>query len=368
MSSVRNSTNLTRADSADESVIIDIETDTDMGSETCTHPSDNIVETASGEVVDEDQEKNEDEPKEEVGNQCLSGSLDAHSDTGETLVSASTDSLTLPEDEPSEETPDGVVEPDTTSEPPMPSPKECFEKHIGNNLIAKLNTRTFDEVQQLMSVHSPYDVATEVEKRQRAMKPHAQHLHIMQNMDKTQVGQSHTMRTNWEKTYGRFVDKYKEADASFMEQKEALQTIVKEYVNTLIDNEQQLTRDEYNACKQLSKGRRKHLWEALQNDDAPKLLRTLETPDEVKRAAYHCTRPTHENEDSVLVLTVDDAYRLPANGASKCLSALFERHATLFATENIQAAIQRIVDKNLQDSRKECLDILHSQLPLRQTI
>lgn len=247
------------------------------------------------------------------------------------------------------------------NEQPMPSPTECFEKHLGKPILHKLNNRSKEEIQQLLNNHPLYDIATEAEKLERAMQPHIQHLKIMQNMAK-QSGVSQKMRKNWEKSYGNFLKNYNEAETCFREKQRELQMIVRDYVNSLIDEEQRRLIIEYNASKPLSKGRRNHLWNALQNDDVRKLLKTLETVDEVKRAAYRCKRITHGNEDSILMLTVDDDYIVPQNGASKCLEALLETFPSLFSAENIQATIQRIMEKKLEANRIECLDILRKHL------
>ena len=280
------------------------------------------------------------------------------------------ESLSVEEVEPSDDTPsDGVTqdvpsdsgEPqDETNEPPMPSPKECFEKHVGKQLMIKLNKRSNEDIQQLLNVHSPYDMAVEVEKLERVMQPHIQHLQIMKNMARHSE-HSKKNRKEFEKTYGDFMQNYKEAEESFVEKKDELNHVVKEYVNGLIDKEQQQKIAEYNATKPLSKGRRRHLWDALRQDDATKLLKTLETRDDVERAAYRC-RPNLEHEDSVLMLTVDDSYRVPEGGAVQCLEALLDKHRACFTDDTIRATIKRIHDKQLDEVRKDCLDLLQKSL------
>ena len=172
------------------------------------------------------------------------------------------------------------------------------------------------------------------------------------------------MNKEFEKTYSSFLKNYTDAEECFMERKMELQATVRNYVNELIDCEQQKLVEQYNANKPLSKNRQNHLRDALKNDNDTKLLRTLETVDDVKRAIYRCSRHGEEliENDSVLRLTVDSDYCFPHKGSQKCLNAIMNRFSSSFSQDMIQATIQHITDKNLTDNRKECLDILRNHL------
>ena len=232
---------------------------------------------------------------------------------------------------------------DVSEEEPMPTPEECFKRHLSKKVYNMLHERSEEEINRLHTIHSPHDLATQVESAHRAMKPHEQNVKMMQKIAQ-QFGKSKKDQANWEKTYSTFMNKYTESLNMYNTVANELKTTVLNYVYDLIDNEQQVRVDMYKKCKPLSKGKRKHFFDALSDDDDVKCMKTLGTVHDVQAACYSIQHTIHKNNPKLALLCafVQDHRSLPTEGSHKCLNALLSKYTDFFEETDIQAVLNYI--------------------------
>lgn len=262
-------------------------------------------------------------------------------------------------------TPDNATEepimPDTSDLPkeePMPSPEECFNNHLSKKLLNMLGERSAEEIERLHKVHSPHVLATHVESVYRAMKPHQQNIKMMQTIAQ-QFGKSKKERANWEKTYSTFAEKYTDAEKDYHDALEELNATVRNYIHELIDKEQREQMEKYKLCKPLSKGKRRHFFDALSKDDDAKLMKTLETVHDVQSACYSIQHTSHRNNPKLALLCffVHDHRSLPSEGAHKCLQALLTKYNDFFEESDIQDALKHIHDDGLDAEKSKSVEV-----------
>ena len=249
---------------------------------------------------------------------------------------------------------------DVPKEEPMPSPEECFKRHLSKKVYNMLHERSEEEIHQLHTILSPHVIATQVESAHRAIKPHEQNIKMMQTIAQ-QFGKSKKEKANWEKTYSTFIDKYTEAEQMYNTVASELNTTVRNYVHDLMDKEQQARVEMHKKCKPLSKGKRKHFFNALSNDDDIQCMKTLATVHDVQSACYSIQHTTHKNNPKLALLCafVQDHRSLPTEGSHKCLNALLSKYIDFFEETDIQSVLNYIHDGGFDIQKGKSIAVLN---------
>ena len=264
----------------------------------------------------------------------------------------------------SEETPQlpevqGVPE---VKEEPMPTDDECFERHLGDKLLALLRDQPPSTQEALFRTFTVKTMAVDVELSLRALKPYEKNLKVMQSIA-SRFKTKKELET-WKTTNKRFLVKYENAENEYLEKMDELKSTVRTFIHEQIDKEQRARIETLRRCKPLSKGRRKHFWEALSTDNVDKLKRTLETVDDVACASHSIQHTKHTENPRVALLCacVDKHRSMPENGAHASLRFLLTTYRDFFSNEDVESVRQHIEDAGWGDIREQCGAVLADAL------
>ena len=252
--------------------------------------------------------------------------------------------------------------PEKPVEEPMPSEEECLLKHIGTKLHSMLHAQSKEAIKTFEAEYSPNGLAVDTELAQRAMRPHMQSLQMMQSYAK--MLKTKAEKKQLENSYAGCLRLYNEANAEFSAKQEELRSTVRKFVYDELDKAQQAQLTKYRNCKPLSKGRRKHFWEAVSTDNVEKFKQTIETIDDVQCAVHSIQHTAHPDDPklSLLCAFVQQHRSVPANGAHQTLGVLLTKFNSFFTPIDIQNAMQFITDNGCEESHAACLDVLTNAL------
>lgn len=247
-------------------------------------------------------------------------------------------------------------------EEPMPTDDECFERHLGDKLLALLRDQPTATQEALFRTFTVKMMAVDVELSLRALKPHEKNLRVMQSI--AQRFKTKKELETWKTTNKRFLVKYKNAENEYLEKMEELKSTVRTFIHEQIDKEQRARIETLRRCKPLSKGRRKHFWEALSTDNVDKLKRTLETVDDVACASHSIQHTKHTENPRVALLCacVDKHRSMPENGAHASLRFLLTTYRDFFSNKDVESVRQHIEDAGWGDIREQCGAVLADAL------
>lgn len=247
-------------------------------------------------------------------------------------------------------------------EEPMPTDDECFEKHLGDKLLALLRDQPTDTQEALFRRFTVKTMAVVVEMSLRTLKTEEKNLSVMQNIAQQFKTKQEWM--TWKTTNKRFLAKYEEAQNDYSEKLHELKSTVRTFVYEHIDREQRVRIEMLRRCKPLSKGRRKHFWDALMTDNVDKLRRTLETVDDVVCASHsiHHTKYTDKPRVALLCACVNNHRSMPENGAHESLQFLLKTYPDFFSNEDIESVKKHIDDAGWRATREQCVAVLEDAL------
>ena len=279
----------------------------------------------------------------------------------------STDAITTTEDDDTE----GAEE--APAEDPMPTPDECFHKHFAK-ANAKLYERFVTELteakqQEFRDAMSLNDQAVATEHAYRGMIPHMQNLQYMQRMMQSgQIRRNQSARQKQQlgETVRKFQNSLKEAEETYLTERDTLWSTVRDHLNTVQDDAQQAAYEEAVRTKPFSKGVIKHFWRATEHDDAQMLRETLLGADMVQRADYAVHRP-HRNKTQptctplLQLLTGDHHFVKQDTGAVECLRWVLQTYPELYSATDRQEAAAAIRAKGLDARRGACLAALEGE-------
>lgn len=252
--------------------------------------------------------------------------------------------------------------PSQSNEQPMPSEEECLLKHLGKKLHEMLYAQSEEARQAFENEFSPKGMAVDTELAKRAMRPHIQNLHFMQSYAKHL--KSNAERKKFETGYNNTLRKYKETEDEFSQKQNELKSCVRAFVHTEMDKAEQARVLKYKHCKPLSKGRRRHFWEALSRDNVDTFQRTIETINDVKDASHSIQNPVYPDNHtlSLLCAFVNPHPTMPVNGAHQTLSVLLTTFRSFFTNTDIEQTKQYILTNGCEKSHASCLDVLTTAL------
>ena len=258
--------------------------------------------------------------------------------------------------------------PQDAPEEAMPTDEECFETHLGGKLFAMYNKQTQESRDVFMKEYSAKAMAVDVELARRSMTPHEKNLRMMQSI--AQQFKSKKEKKSWEHTYSNFLEKYTESEHEFHTKRDELKSTVRTFVHEQVDKAQRERIQRYKDCKPLSKGRRKHFWDALSTDNVDKLKKTLETADDVQCASYSIQHTPFTDNPKVALLGafVTPHRSMPISGAHHALGWLLTRHRDSFSTDDIEQTKQHIASSGWGGTRVECVAVLDKALSVWYTI
>lgn len=247
-------------------------------------------------------------------------------------------------------------------EEPMPTDDECFEKHLGSKLLALLRDQPTAAQDALFRTFNVKTMAVDVEMSLRALKPHEKNLRGVQSI--AQRCKSKKELDTWKTMNKRFLVKYETMENEYLKKMEELKSTVRTFIHEQIDKEQHARIETLRRCKPLSKGRRKHFWEALSTDNVIKLQRTLKTMDDVICASHSIKHIKHtENPRVALLCTCVDNHRsMPKKGAHASLRFLLTTYRDLFSNKDVESVRRHIEDSGWTDIREQCCAVLANAL------
>ena len=253
-------------------------------------------------------------------------------------------------------------------EEPMPTEEECVARHLGERLLDMYMKQT-PESRVAHSAEFPVrSMAVDVELAQRAMRTHETNLRMMQSI--AQQFSSKEEKKSWEATYSDFLKQYSAVEEEYSTKRAELNSTVRAFVHKGQDKAQQIRLQRLKDRKPLSKGRRKHFWDALSADDVPKLKKTLQTADDVKCACYsvrHADAPSADDNPTLALLSafVSVHRSMPSDGAHRTLGWLLTEFHSYFGRAELEQAKQHIIDSGWQRTRVRCLAVLDEALQER---
>lgn len=222
--------------------------------------------------------------------------------------------------------------PSQSNEQPMPSEEECLLMHLGKKLHEMLYAQSEEARQAFENEFSPKGMAVDIELAKRAMRPHIQNLHLKEDV--------------------------------FSQKQNELKSCVRAFVHTEMDKAEQVRVLKYKHCKPLSKGRRRHFWEALSRDNVDTFQRTIETINDVKDASHSIQNPVYPDNHtlSLLCAFVNPHPTMPVNGAHQTLSVLLTKFRSFFTNTDIEQTTEYIKTNGCEQSHASCLDVLTTAL------
>lgn len=226
---------------------------------------------------------------------------------------------------------------DQPQDPPLPSPAVCLRNHLGKALTARIATLSEDDRERLYAADSNCttleEYAVSIERAEHGAMSVVQMCSQIDRMRKYQPrGTSRTGRQKqeMEKMYNQHRAKRDDALAEIDELRAELQQRVRVFLNEVDDKAH--AQAMANHHDKLPKGVRRHVIDAMQRDDAPKLLRSLYCEEMLERANYSFRAnhlDTGEHEDCVTLvelLQLTDHYFVKKGGAVECLGAIREKY------------------------------------------
>ena len=215
-------------------------------------------------------------------------------------------------------------------EAPLPPPHICLRKHLGKNIQARLATFPKDALDPLYAPDSTHtsleDMAVSVERAEREAAPFLDQMHQMERM---LAYQSRGLLRQQKKEAEKLLRTQRAKCDSALEGFEELRSEMRQRVITFLDGLNAAERERINAeyHKPLSKGVRRHVVDALQRDDAKKLLRSLYCKEMVEQANHSFHRVDPETKERVPVtleelMQMGEHHFVKEGGAVGCLEAI----------------------------------------------
>ena len=215
-------------------------------------------------------------------------------------------------------------------EAPLPPPHICLRKHLGKNIQARLATFPKDALEPLYAPDSTHtsleDMAVSVERAEREAAPFLDQMHQMERM---LAYQSRGLLRQQKKEAEKLLRTQRAKCDSALEGFEELRSEMRQRVITFLDGLNAAERERINAeyHKPLSKGVRRHVVDALQRDDAKKLLRSLYCKEMVEQANHSFHRVDPETKERVPVtleelMQMGEHHFVKEGGAVGCLEAI----------------------------------------------